>query len=139
MRAWWGVATALAVAACGRAAGPSVEGAWVRLPAVPGRPAAAYFMLYGGGTDAALIQVTASGSARGELHESMANGMRPSGSVRVPAGGTASFAPGGRHVMLFDLDPQVKPGDRMTLRLLFADSRVLTTEAKVVAAADPAP
>lgn len=129
----------LALASCGNPAATAVDGAWVRLPAVPGRPGAAYFALHGGSADATLIAVASPRVRRAELHESMANGMRPIVSVLVPAGGIVAFAPGGRHVMLFDLDPRLPPGSSAPLTLSFADGRTLGTTATVVGAADPAP
>ena len=36
--------------------------------------------------------------------------MTPLGQVSVPAGAAVAFAPGGKHLMLFDVAPQVKPG-----------------------------
>lgn len=130
---------ALALAGCGKPAAVSVDGAWIRLPAVPGRPGAAYFTLHSGAADATLIAVASSRARKAELHESMANGMRAVASVVLPAGGIASFAPGGRHVMLFDLDPRLPPGSSAPLTLRFADGRTLGTTATVVGAADPAP
>ena len=126
------------LAACGKPAALAVDGAWIRLPAVPGRPGAAYFTLHGGAADETLIAVASPRARRAELHESMANGMRPTASVPLPAGGIVAFAPGGRHVMLFDLDPRLPPGSSAPLTLRFADGRTLGTTARVVGAADPA-
>lgn len=130
---------ALMLAGCGKPAAMSVDGAWVRLPAVPGRPGAAYFTLHGGATDATLVAVATPRARRAELHESMANGMRPVVSVALPATGIVAFAPGGRHVMLFDLDSRLPPGGSAQLTLRFADGRTLGTTATVVGAADPMP
>ncbi|WP_425228133.1 copper chaperone PCu(A)C [Sphingomonas sp.] len=127
-----------ALGACGKPAQPSVDGAWVRLPAVPGRPAAAYFTLHGGSADVTLVGVGATGAARAELHESMANGMRPLAGVPVAAGASVTFAPGGKHVMLFAVDPRLTPGKTMPLQLHLAD-RELQATAMVLGAADPAP
>ena len=129
----------MAMAGCAKPNALSVDGAWVRLPAVAGRPGAAYFTLHGGPADATLIAVRTMSASRGELHESMANGMRPIGSMVIPAGKKIAFAPGGRHVMLFDVDPRVTPGKPLTLYLVFADGRTLPAEARAVAAGDPLP
>ena len=137
--ALWAILPVLAMAGCAKPAALAVDGAWVRLPAVTGRPAAAYFTVHGGPADATLIAVRATAASRGELHESMANGMRAIGSVVVPAGKAIAFAPGGRHVMLFDVDPRVTPGKPVTLDLIFADGRRLPAEARTVAAGDPPP
>ena len=133
------LALALALSGCGKPFPPSVDKAWVRLPAVPGRPGAAYFTLQGGSTDATLIAVDSPRLRKAELHESMAGGMRALPGVALPSNTTATFAPGGRHVMLFDLDPRLHPGETVPLRFALADGRELTAPATVVGAADPAP
>ena len=130
---------AATLAGCGQPSASSVGEAWVRLPAVPGRPGAAYFTLTGGRTDATLIAVSTPAAHRAELHESMANGMRPTASVALAAGTRVTFAPGGRHVMLFDLNPRLAPGATVPLTVSLADGHQLTTPATVVGAADPAP
>lgn len=110
----------------------------VRLPAVAGRPAAAYFTLHGGRADTALVTVRTK-AARAELHETTAAGMRPIANVPLPAGGTLRFAPGGRHVMLFGLDPALTRGQRVTLYARLADGREASAVANVVGPADPPP
>lgn len=137
------VAAVIMVASCGQPAALPAElgvtGAWVRLAAVPGRPAAGYFTLHGGAADATLIRVTTPAANGAEMHESMAGGMKAIGSVPVPAAGAVRFAPAGRHVMLFDLDPRLTPGKTVPLVLGFADGRQLRTDARIAAAGDPAP
>lgn len=129
----------LVLAACRPAEHPRVDDAWVRLPAVPGRPAAAYLTVHGGAAPTAVIAVKTTSADRAELHESMANGMRPIAFVPVPAHGTVRFAPGGRHVMLFDVDPSVRPGGTVVLYVTLRGSRLVAASAKVVAPGDPAP
>lgn len=148
------------LAACGTAqapAEPQVQKAWVRLPAVPGRPAAGYLTLVGGTRDATLVAVTTPAAARAELHETMkmdtpgapdhaghegmagmsgATTMRALKALPLPAGQTVKLAPGGLHLMLFDVDAKVTPGGTVPLRLEFADGRKLETQAKAVAAGD---
>ncbi len=115
----------------------AVEDATVRLPAVPGNPGAAYFTIKGGQKAETLISVTSPVVIRTEMHDSvMKNGvmtMTPiEGGIEVPAGGTLSFAPRGKHVMLYD----VKPGaqDSVTLNFTFASGTTLTAPAKVLKA-----
>lgn len=145
---WWVVATvAGALAACAPTKGNpniEVEDAWVRLPAVPGRPAAAYFHIRVDLGPATLVRVDSPQAGRAEMHESMAHGgmatMAPLAKVTIPYDGAETFEPGGRHVMLYDLAPGVKAGGTMTLRLFFTgDATPDVVEAKVVGAADPAP
>jgi copper(I)-binding protein len=53
---------------------PQAQKAWIRLPAVPGRPAAGYMTLVGGRKDVTLVAITTPRAARTELHESMKMG-----------------------------------------------------------------
>ena len=115
----------------------------MRLPAVPGRPAAAYFTLNGGPASDVLVRVTADYAIRAELHETVSTGgrmsMKPIARVPVPARGTVPFEPGGRHVMLYDLDPRARPGTTTLLTLTFGDGSRLYRKAFVVSAGADAP
>ena len=120
-----------------------VEEPWVRLAAVAGRPAAAYFIVRGGAAADRLTGAESTSAARVELHKGgMMDGMmtmRPLDSVDVAADGRVAFAPGGDHAMLFGVDPAIKPGATMPLRLRFASGATLDAAARVIAAGDPAP
>ena len=138
------VMAAALLAGCGQRAAPQVDDAWVRLPAVAGRPAAAYFTLKAGDRPLTLLSVRTPAAIRSELHESMKGHgammtMAPLAQVAVPAGATLAFAPGGRHVMLFDVNPALKPGGQTELILAFADGTTITAGAALRGAADPAP
>jgi periplasmic copper chaperone A len=137
MRAWVGIVAMASLAACAPKPDVRVDGAWIRLPAVPGRPGAAYFTLHGGREDAVLVSVSARVAERAELHESVADAqgmmqMRAIANVPVPAGGDVRFAPGGRHVMLFGIDPKLRAGERTTFKLHLADGRIVTASADIV-------
>lgn len=145
MRAFSGiVAVALLATACQQqSAELAVEDAWVRLPAVPGRPGAAYFTVRGGAGEDTLLAASTPAAVRAELHETVkteggAMSMQPLSEVPVPAGGELVFAPGGKHVMLFDIGPRVRSGERIPLTLSFAGGRV-EVEAQVIGAGDPPP
>lgn len=116
------------------AAPPRVVDAWIRLAAVPGRPAAGYFTLVAGAAPVRLTGVSAP-PARVELHAmTMAGGvMRMDRLPVVAAGAGASvrFAPGGAHLMLFDLPPAVRPGATLPLVFTFADGATVTAAAAV--------
>lgn len=123
---------------------PAAADGYVRLAAVPGRPAAAYFTVHGGAKDMTLVQVEAPGVPRVELHNSRttANGlvaMDSIPSVGVPARSSIAFAPGGRHAMLYDVPATVKPGATLPLTLRFADGSAVATNARVIAPGDSAP
>jgi copper(I)-binding protein len=144
MKRWWVLLAAVAATGCGGPGRVMVDDAWIRLPAVAGRPGAAYFTLRGGPSNATLIDVSADIAIRAEMHESMTGAggmasMTPLASVAVPAKTDVVFAPGGRHVMLFDINPKAKKGRIYNLTLNFANGGRIYAPAMVVGAADPAP
>lgn len=136
-------AAAAALTGCAPEKQLYVSDAWVRLAAVPGRPAAGYFTVHGGTTDATLVSVSTDVAIRAEMHETkQSRGVMSMDAVRnvaIPASGKVTFAPGGRHLMLFDVNASVKPGSTMTLTFTFADGLGILKEARVIAAADGAP
>lgn len=113
-------------AAPGEAAGPDAkpgitasEGV-LRLPAVKGNPGAAYFSVRNGGPAAAtLAAVLVDGAGKTEMHESMGGSMSALKDVPLAPGETVKFAPGGKHVMLFDLDPKLAAGGTTEMTLVF--------------------
>jgi copper(I)-binding protein len=123
------------------AASLAVSDAWIRLSPVPNSPSAAYFTLHGGPAAEQLTGVTSPQVQRSEMHETMVgdhamSSMAPVTRVAVPAGGTLSFAPGGRHVMLFGLDPAATAGREVRLDFAFASGKTLTAKARVRAMGD---
>lgn len=119
---------------------PQVIGAWVKLPVVPGRPAAGYLTVSGAGQDDRLLSVASPKTQRIELHRTSQSGgvmrMEKQESFAVPARGSLAFAPRGNHLMLFGLDPGVKPGATLPLTLRFERAGNLTVQAMVHAATD---
>ncbi len=102
----------------------AVTGPVVRLPAVAGRPGSGYFDYRVEGDRGALVSVTSPQVGRIEMHETMnmaghMSEMRPIARIPVRDGETLSFAPGGRHLMLFDIDRSVAAGSRIDLILHF--------------------
>ncbi len=138
---------ALLLAGCGQAKDPEVEGAWVRLAAAPGRPASAYFTLKGGLSDALLMSVTSPVAIRSEMHETSRKGttqgtmmsMAQLHQLALPSKSDVAFAPGGKHVMLFDMNARIKPGSTVPLLFTFADSFKVRVDAKAIAAGDAPP
>jgi len=138
------VAAGLIVAGCQQKAEVTADGAWVRLPAVAGNPGSAYFTVHGGSQPATLLTVTAPFAVRSELHESMKGSggmmsMAPLKQVDVAPKMAVSFAPAGKHVMLFDIAPTLQPGTKAPLRLTFADGKKIEIQAIVLGAGDPEP
>jgi copper(I)-binding protein len=135
------VSAIVALSACQQPKDVSAGKAWVRLAAVPSNPSAAYFTLKGGPKDATLTGVSTPAALRSEMHESMNAGgvmsMAPLKLVALRAGGEVTFAPGGKHVMLYGL--KAPAGGSVPLTFTFADGKTLTAQAKVVGAGDSAP
>lgn len=134
---------AAALAGCGEAPALRVDHAYVRLSAVKGNPSAAYFTLHGGPAATQLLSVTSPFVVKSQLHASMkhdgATMMMPERAVAVPAKAELTFAPGGRHAMLYDVNDSVKPGGSIPLVFTFADNSRIEVTAPVIAAGDPAP
>ena len=133
----------LSLAACDL--GPSeprvtVEDAVVTLPAVPGRPGAAYFELRTNNDPTRLAGITSPRIERVELHETVTVGgisqMIPLRSATFSPETPMRFEPGGRHVMLFGIDPALRPGDQVRLDFAFDLAPPVSVEAEVRAAGD---
>lgn len=106
------------------APGVTLTDAVVQLPAVAGRPGVAYFSVsQGNGAPRKLVAVHVDGAGSAQMHESMmADGVASMAEIKelpLEAGKAVEFAPGGRHVMLFDIDPALKVGGitEMTITL----------------------
>lgn len=134
------LAALLLLQACDAAHGPAPAqpSATVRLPAVPGRPAAGYFELRIAGDRGALLSVTSPQAGRIEMHETMnmANmtAMRPLDRISVHDGETLSLTPGARHLMIYDLSRAVAAGQRIDLVLHFERGDPVTLGATIVPA-----
>ena len=109
------------------------------LPAVKGNPGVAYFTVTNSGTaKAALAAVSVDGAAKAEMHETKGGSMAPVDQVDVDPNGSAKFAPGGLHVMLFDLDPKLTAGSSTEMTLTFADGDKVSAQLAIKAAGDAA-
>ena len=115
--------------------GVTIEEARVTVPAVKGRPGAGYFTAEAAALPEAIVAVTAPPPTRIEMHESLTEG----GTMAMRAIPTAPFEddkllfePGGKHLMLFDLDPALKAGDTLPLTFRFAKASPVTVAAKVL-------
>jgi copper(I)-binding protein len=113
----------------------SAQDAWVR--ATPGvEVAAAYLTLHNGGTQPVVVNgVTSPAAGAAMIHESsLVNGqstMRAHEPLRIGAGETVHFAPGGLHIMLHMLKRPLAPGDEVPLVLLLEGGGSLTVTARV--------
>ena len=142
------VGLGLALAACQQRgkvdlAPVTVQNAWVRLPAVAGRPGAAYFTLRSNRGSYTLEGISSPQAQRVELHDSkMADGMMrmtPLSAPRLEQDSELTFAPEGRHAMLFGIDPAVKAGGTIRLEFRLAPGAPVSADVPVVAASDAPP
>jgi periplasmic copper chaperone A len=118
-----------------------IDDAYVRLAATPKNPAAAYFMVVGGPKTDRLLDVSSPVVIRTEMHESMASGgmmsMKPIESgIEIPAGGAVEFKPGGKHVMMYNVNPGIVPPRTLPMIFTFASGERITVDAKVKRAGD---
>ncbi|HYI63372.1 MAG TPA: copper chaperone PCu(A)C [Allosphingosinicella sp.] len=131
------MAALLAAAGCGGPPEPGrarIENPVVTLPAVPGRPGAAYFSIRTNRT-ARLAAVSSPAIGRIELHESTSRGgmsrMGPLRDARLSPAAPMTFAPGGRHAMLFGIAQSVRVGQRVALTFTFDGLPPVSVEADV--------
>lgn len=102
------------------------------LPIVAGRPGAVYFTVRNDGAEpVTLAGVHVSGAAKAEMHQSNGGTMAKVDSLPIDPGASMVFAPGGLHVMVFDVSPDLKPGGKAELTLTFSDGDKLSMPLKV--------
>ena len=116
-------------------AGLSVHDAWSR-PAAAGTTGAGFMTIDNRGRRAeALVRVESPLARQVEIHRSTMSGgvmsMSPMGRLDVPAGGSATLAPGGSHLMLMGLSKAVRPGDHIPATLTFASGTTLSVDFEV--------
>ena len=109
----------------------------IQLPLVSGRPGAAYFSVsQANGAPRKVVGVAVEMAGRAEMHETRGGTMAPVGEVEVGPGKTIKFAPGGYHVMLFDLDPKLRFSKDAELTLTFDGGDKASARAPVATMAD---
>lgn len=127
--------TLLATAGCSNPKPLYVDGGYVRLNANPAAPSAAYFTLHGGDEPVVLRDVTTDSAVRLEIHESMMQGgmasMKPVDTIEVPAGKTVQLAPGGKHMMLWQINPQAIAAGKMTFTFIFSNGDRILADAVI--------
>lgn len=99
---------------------------WAR-PSIPNRPGVVYLGIHNPGeAPDRLVGARAEGAGAAELHKAeQTDGvmrMTPVEAIEVPARGMARLGPGGYHIMLFDLDAPLRPGDSLALTLEFDEA-----------------
>lgn len=104
----------------------TVNHAWVRA-SHPGQSVGAAYMTLKSTEAVTLVYAETERAGSTEIHHmSMQGGvmkMRRLEELTVPANKTVTLAPGGLHLMLFDLDRPFKAGEQIKFRLCFKDGQ----------------
>ena len=136
------IAAPIALVSCAQPQPLYVDQAYVKVNANPDAPAAGYFTIHGGPEDTKLLQITTDGVLKLEMHESvMKDGMmtmQPIQSVDVPAKSVVKFEPGGKHVMLFGLNPAMVDFGKVTFTMVFSNGDRLIVDAPIQKTGAPA-
>ncbi|MFB8756413.1 copper chaperone PCu(A)C [Streptomyces nigra] len=131
------LAGALLLAGCGSgddsAADLSVSGAYMPQPVSDSMAAGFLTVTNAGGTEDELTSVT---SDIGEVtaHETVDSAMREAKDLTVPAHGTLVFRSGANHLMFEKLKRKPQQGEKVTVKLHFAESGTVTVEIPVKSA-----
>jgi copper(I)-binding protein len=127
----------LTIAACAAVLSGCSEGAVAEKPlnvvsghivmgATPDRPAVGYFRVQGGPKPVELVAVTADLAQRVEMHESIQeNGMvmmQEITSAAVPAKGQLEFKQGGKHLMIWGINPAAVRAGKLPMQFLFTNN-----------------
>jgi periplasmic copper chaperone A len=134
-------ALALALAACGSAAGPSgaapsISDAWARPAAADGQSAAYLTINNTSDTADALLSASSPGAIMVELHETATDGsgmtgMQPVARLDIPAGASVELKPGGHHLMLMGLAGELTVGETIELDLVFEHAGKVVVMAEI--------
>ena len=123
-------ASALALTGCNGKIGSdpqlAVVAGYIQMGATPDSPAAGYFTIKGGPQDVELVAVTADLAQRVEMHESVKeNGvvtMKPLTTATVPAKGELEFKPGGKHLMIWNINGAAVRAGKLPMQFVFTNN-----------------
>lgn len=120
----------------------SIEDAWVRA-SKPGQKVAAAYMSIKSNENIEMVYAETARAGSVEMHSmTMNNGvmkMRMLESLEIQANQTVNLAPGGLHLMLFDLNAPFKTGEKVSFRLCFKNSAGKILEQTITAPVKEAP
>ena len=132
------LAAAAMLAALGGCSDPpplNVDSGFLRLNPNPNAPSAAYFTIRGGAEDVVLRDVRTEEAVRVEIHESSTKdgvaSMRRVETIDVPARSTVKLEPGGKHIMLWSINPQALDDGTMTFTFIFSNGDRILADAVV--------
>lgn len=119
-----------------RGQGMTIVQPWAR-PTIAGRPLTAVYcqLVNADAQPDRLVSVRTALTPRAELHQTTREGdvmqMRPVEAIAVPAKQTVKLEPGGYHIMLLNLERQLKEGERFQLILKFERAGEVTVDVMV--------
>jgi len=154
------VASVAAGCSSGAGASITVTEPWARASSAMAAAGAAYMTIQNTGSAAdALVGASSPAAKTVEVHETVAMesempaasdgmggmespaasdgmdggmmGMQPIARLEIPAGGTVELKPGSYHIMLIDLNQELKPGDEIEITLTFEKAGEVTVTAEV--------
>ncbi|MCE9633749.1 MAG: copper chaperone PCu(A)C [Methylophilales bacterium] len=128
------IASLLLACALNAQAAVTISDAWVRATK-PGQEVGAAYMTLNSSDWSCLTKVNSTDAGAVEIHSmSMDNGvmkMRMLEHLELPAGKPVKLAPGGFHLMLFDLKKPLTAGGKLELLLTFENEKGQTESKKV--------
>ena len=102
------------------------------LPVVAGRPAAVYFSVRNDGAGkATLAGVHIDGAGQAAMHQTQGGTMAAIETLDLAPGQQVTFAPGGYHVMAFELADTLKEGGTTEMTLTFSDGDKLSMPIRI--------
>ena len=120
--------------ACEKNHGVSIIDGWARANA-PGQTSGAAYMTFLSAADTTFVRATSTIASSVEIHSmKMDNGvmkMRSLDELPIAAGKPEKLAPGGFHLMFFDLKQQLIAGEQIEVKLSFRDSAGKMTQQTV--------
>lgn len=109
----------------------SLSEAWVRA-SHPGQSVGAAYVTLTSPADVTLVYIETERAGSVEMHSMTMQGgvmkMRSMESLPLPAGKPVKLAPGGLHLMLFELPTPFKVGEQVKFRLCFKDKQGKITD-----------
>lgn len=113
----------------------NIHGAQTTVPVIEGNPSAVYFTVTGGPEDVKLLAVLAPQAQRSEMHESVnENGtvsMKALTSVDIPAKSRIEFKRGGKHVMVWGINPGAIKAGTMPMTFVFSNNDRIEAQVKI--------
>ncbi|MFF3848592.1 copper chaperone PCu(A)C [Streptomyces sp. NPDC002328] len=128
---------ALVLAGCGSGSGPaelSVSAAYMPQPFSDSMAAGFLTITNQGGAKDELTSVTSDLAGSVTVHETVSGAMQEVDSLDVPAHGRLVLASGGNHLMFEKLKRKPTQGEKVTLKLHFAESGTVEVEMPVESA-----